>query len=168
VQSPNVRIVLLTSDDLPGYGEVIRQSFRTVADDFGWTPENAPTFTAYITNDRLRAKVSRNYYPYGLYADEELCGFVSLTRVGDDEYELNNLSVVPEHRHRGYGRQLLDYCKDRVREFGGHKITIGIVEENTVLRDWYAANGFAHKGVKKFPHQPFTAGYMEWTDGPAR
>lgn len=35
-------------------------------------------------------------------------------------------------------------------------------EENTILKTWYAANGFVHTGTKKFKHLPFTTGYMEW------
>jgi hypothetical protein len=31
-----------------------------------------------------------------------------------------------------------------------------------MLKDWYADNGFVHTGAKKFEHQPFTAGFMEW------
>ena len=48
---------------------------------------------------------------------------------------------------------MLDFCKAKVRELGGNIITIGIVEENTILKDWYAANGFVHTGIKKFDHQ---------------
>jgi ribosomal protein S18 acetylase RimI-like enzyme len=77
-------------------------------------------------------------------------------------YELNHLAVLPEWRHYGYGRRLLDFCKAKVRELSGEKISIGIVEENTRLKDWYASNGFIHRGIKKFEHQPFTAGFMEW------
>ena len=31
--------------------EVIRRSFQTVADEFGFTPENAPRFTAFATDE---------------------------------------------------------------------------------------------------------------------
>ncbi len=37
-----------------------------------------------------------------------------------------------------------------------------IIEENTVLKNWYIANGFVHTGTKKFDHLPFTTGYLEW------
>ena len=40
-------------------------------------------------------------------------------------------------------------------------VNIGIVEENTVLKNWYAAYGFIHIGTKKFEHLPFTSGYMK-------
>ncbi len=40
--------------DLPECVKVIRNSFQTVADEFGFTEENAPRFTAFATTeDRL-------------------------------------------------------------------------------------------------------------------
>ena len=36
-----------------------------------------------------------------------------------------------------------------------------IVKENTLLRKWYEAHGFAHTGAQKFDFFPFTCGYME-------
>jgi GNAT superfamily N-acetyltransferase len=155
-------IAPIGAERLPEYAEVVRRSFSTVAKDFGWTAENAPTFTAFITDERLYSKLTGGCYPYGLFVDDKVFGFVSLTGIGDGVYELNHLAVLSEWRHFGYGKKLLDFCKAKVREFGGYKITIGIVEENTRLKDWYAANGFIHTGTKKFEHQPFTAGFMEW------
>ena len=121
--------------------------------------------TSFITNERLADRIREGYYPYGYFVNGRLVGFVSLTDLGGGVFELNNLGVLPEHRRRGYGKELLDFCKEKVKELGGCKITIGIIEENTVLRDWYAANGFVHTGTKKFDHMPFTAGFMEWRIG---
>jgi ribosomal protein S18 acetylase RimI-like enzyme len=158
---PNYEIKPLTVDDLPEYAEVIRKSFATVADDFGWTQDAAPTFTAYITDEKLSAKYADGYYPIALYVDGVMAGFVSLTDVSGGAYELNHLAVLPEWRHCGHGKNLMWFCKNKVRELGGNKITISIVEENTVLKNWYAAYGFVHTGTKKFDWQPFTAGFME-------
>ena len=101
---------------------------------------------------------------YGLYCDRRLVGYVSLSQENDGVYELHNLAVLPEHRHEGYGKKLLDFCKNKIKALGCNKITIGIIEENTVLKNWYTANGFAHKGTKTFAHLPFTVGFMEWNE----
>jgi ribosomal protein S18 acetylase RimI-like enzyme len=152
----------LASDRLPEYADIIRKSFATVARDFGWTKEIAPTFTAFVTNEKLVEKIKDGYYTFGLYVGEKIFGFVSLTDIDNGTYELNHLAVLPEWRHYGYGKKMLDFCKDKVRELGGNRITIGIVEENIVLKNWYITNGFVHTGIKKFDWQPFTAGFMEW------
>ncbi len=41
------------TEDLPECVNVIRLSFRTVADEFGFTEENAPRFTAFATTEVL-------------------------------------------------------------------------------------------------------------------
>jgi ribosomal protein S18 acetylase RimI-like enzyme len=155
-------IAPIGAERLPEYAEVVRRSFSTVAKDFGWTVENAPGHISFTAYDRLRSKITEGYYPYGLFADDKVFGFVSLTDIGDGAYELNQLAVLQEWRHFGYGKKLLDFCKVKVREFGGNKIILDIIEENIRLKDWYASNGFIHTGTKKFEHLPFTTGYMEW------
>lgn len=156
------RISPLSVTHLPMYAEVIRQSFATVARDFNLTMVNCAGHTSFITNERLASKIKEGYYTFGYFVDGKLIGFTSLTEVGDAAYEMNNVSILPEYRHFGYGKSLLVFCKGKVEELGGNKITIGIVEENTVLKEWYAANGFIHTGTKRFKHLPFTVGYMKW------
>ena len=83
-------------------------------------------------------------------------------RQNDDSVELNNLAVLPEYRHLGIGKELVDYSITYSKNIlGANKIKIGIVEENTILKEWYEKIGFVHTGTKKFEHLPFTVGFME-------
>ena len=59
------------------------------------------------------------------------------------------------------GEQLVKDAYTKARLLDCTKINIGIVEENTVLRQWYEILGFRHVGTKKFDFFPFTCGYME-------
>jgi len=152
----------LTAAHLPQYADVIRRGFATVAKDFGWTRENCPVHTSFITDERLSAKITDKYYPFGLCVADKIFGFASLTDTGGGVYEMNHVSVLPEWRHYGYGKRMIDFCKRKVVEFGGAKILIGIVEENAILKEWYAANGFIHTGTKQYNGLPFTVGFMEW------
>ena len=44
-------------EEAPACVQLIRESFNTVAQEFGFTPENAPRFTAFaITAERLEAQ----------------------------------------------------------------------------------------------------------------
>ena len=38
-------------DDVPVCVDIIRNSFKTVADEFGFTVDNAPRFTAFATTE---------------------------------------------------------------------------------------------------------------------
>ena len=143
---------------------VIRVSFATVAEEFSLTEQNCPSHTSFIKVDKLKNNFERGWLMYGLYCDGQLVGYVSLSQENDGIYELHNLAVLPEHRHEGYGKQLLEFCKNKIKALGCNKITIGIIEENTVLKNWYTANGFVHTGIKTFAHLPFTVGFMEWNE----
>ena len=159
-----VEIQVLTAEHLPDYAGVIRKSFATVAKDFKLTKENCPGHTSFVTDERLSSEIMDGYYPFGLCIDKKIIGFASLTDMGGEVFEMKNVSVLPEYRHYGYGKKLFDFCKTKVKQLGGSKITIGIVEESTVLKDWYAANGFIHTGTKKFNQLQFTVGFMEWSE----
>ena len=154
----------LNLSDFPIAAEVIRASFTTVAKDFGITKENCPKHTSFITTDEIQKNSDWGWLIYGLYEDNQLIGHVSISksRETDRVYEIHNVAVLPEYRHRSYGKQLLDFCKTKVKEMGGIKIILGMIEENTILKNWYAANGFIHSGTKRFTHLPFMVGFMEW------
>ena len=148
--------------DLPACADVIRRSFRTVADEFGFTEQNAPRFTAFaMTEERLLWHMDGEHRI--MYLDEEdgmPCGYYSLLLRGEGACELGNLSVLPEYRHKGIGGRLLAHAMERAREQGCRVMEFSIVEENTVLRNWYESSGAVHTGTEKFDFFPFTCGYM--------
>ena len=157
-----ISIIKVTKDNLPECLEVIHRSFPTVADEFGLTKENCPKHTSFIPISYLETQMKWGWLMFGLYTDKSIIGYMSLSKKADKAYELHNLAILPEFRHNGFGKQLLDHAKETVKSLGGSKIKIGIIEESTVLKNWYITNGFEHVGTKKFDHLPFTSGYLEW------
>ena len=152
----------LTTAHLPEYADVIRRSFATAAKDYGLTIENCPIHWSFITDEALAEKFQDGYYPFGLFVDNKIIGFVSLAYIDDGIYEMNALSVLPEYRHNGYGKLLLDFCKNKMRELGGDLLKISLADTDIILKKWYVANGFIQTGVKKFESLPLPVGYMEW------
>ena len=141
---------------------VIRESFKTVADQFGFTEENAPRFTAFATDEnRIRWQLNGEHRPmYGYFLENKLAGYYSLLLQEENQCELNNLAVLPAERHQKIGEEMIRDAFSRASEMGCVQMNIGIVEENTVLRQWYEDLGFDHTGTKKFDFFPFTCGYM--------
>lgn len=148
---------------IPACVQLIRHSFRTVADDFGFTQENAPGFTAFATTEeRLRWHMQGEHRPmYAFFDGDTIIGYYSLQLEGNAHCELSNLCVHPSFRHQGIGEALLNHAFQTARELHYPALRIGIVEENRQLRSWYESFGFRHLGTKKFPHHPFTCGFME-------
>lgn len=144
--------------------KVIKESFMTVADEFGFSADNAPRFTAFATTvERLVYQLKEERRQMYAYHDEtyKIIGYYSLATQKNKECELNNLCVLPRYRHKKIGTLLLENACANAEKLGAKKINIGIVEENRVLRKWYEENGFVHIGTKKFDFFPFTCGYME-------
>ena len=153
----------MSIDEIPECVEVIRKSFQTVADEFGFTAENAPRFTAFATDaGRLYYQFTEEKRPMYVYlVGRKIVGYYSLALQDDGSAELSNLSVLPEYRHRGIGAKLMTSAMLKAKTFGKSVMKLGIVEENQVLRKWYEGFGFVHTGTQKFDFFPFTCGYLE-------
>lgn len=150
-------------EELSACADLIRKSFQTVADEFGFTRENAPRFTAFATTEeRLIWHMDGEHRL--MFLDEEdgsLCGYYSLLLRDKNECELGSLSVIPEYRHRGIGGKLLQHAMKTAEEQNCIVMNLSIVEENTILRNWYESYGAIHTGTEKFDFFPFTCGYMK-------
>lgn len=73
---------------------------------------------------------------------------------------LERLAVLPARRHRGIGRRLLERVATAARAQGARELSIGIIDDEVVLKRWYEALGFHVVGTKRLPHLPFTVCYL--------
>ena len=158
---PQFVINRVKENDLEACAQVIRTGFATVAKEFGLTPRNCPTNGAFMPTKRLKKDFDNKSLLYALSSKDCIVGFMQLEKKKGGRFVLKNLAVLPEYRHCGLGHMLLDFAAGKVRRLGGKAISIGIIEENTVLKKWYSDNGFIHMGTKTFDHLPFTVGFME-------
>lgn len=156
-----IRAVL--EQELTQCAALLREAFGTVAQELSLTQQNCPTNPAFITEERLTEEYHMGKEQFVLCKDDSLIGFAELTKKDDTTCELGRLAVLPKYRHMGGGKMLLDYAKEQAKKRGVKQITIGIIEENTRLKNWYEAHGFVHTGTKRFDHLPFTVGFMQIT-----
>ncbi|MCP4764043.1 MAG: GNAT family N-acetyltransferase [archaeon] len=158
--------------DLEKSVQIIRKSFLTVALQFNLTEKNAPSNPAYITFERLEQMKNENIKLFGLFHYEEnekkreieekkQIGFLAIEKADDSLYYLEKVAVLPEFRHRGYGKKILDFASDYVKKENGLKISVGMINENIILKNWYIKHSFVESSVKKFEHLPFTVCFLE-------
>jgi ribosomal protein S18 acetylase RimI-like enzyme len=157
----NYEISEVSEFELEECASVIRTGFLTVAQEFGITRENAPTNGAFMQKERLEEERAKGNIMYAMVHEGKTIGFMQLEKSTQELYFLQKLVILPEYRHMGLGKELLDFAKREVTKWGGTKISIGIIEENTVLKNWYLEYGFATTNTRKFEHLPFTVGFME-------
>ena len=148
---------------LPICLNIIQKSFATVAEEFNLTEESCPGHTAFMKLEKLQNSFESGNWMFLCYSGSVPVGFFSLKKIDSDTYELDHLAVLPEYRHNGIGKELLNYAENAVKEQNGKTIKIGIIEENTTLKNWYIKNGFIHTGTRRFEHLPFTVGFLEKT-----
>ncbi len=153
--------ILDSADELEKSVSVIRESFAGVALEFGLTGDNCPTHPSFQTLDRLRLMKDRGVELYGLFENAEQVGFVAVEEADDDLYYLERLAVLPGHRHRGRGRAMVEFVEQRVRHLGGKRISVGIIAEGRVLKDWYESLGFRETETKHFETLPFEVCFMD-------
>lgn len=149
--------------DLKDCVSVIKNSFKTVADEFGVTEENAPRFIAFNTDEeRINYQRYLEDRPmFGYFQRNKLVGYYSLFSINGEECELNGLCVLPEYRHRHIGEKLLKHSIEQAKSHGFTRMVTGIFEDKAELRTWFENNGFVHTGTKKYDFLPFMFGYME-------
>lgn len=141
---------------------VIRSAFATVAEEFGFTPENNPTNGAFLQPLKLEEERLRGVRQFGLFLPDGMqAGFVALEEAANGIWYLEKLAVCPTFRHCGYGRALVDFARGFAGRAGGERVSIAIINENTCLKDWYVRYGFTETGQKHFDHLPFTVCFLE-------
>ena len=154
-------IRIITGEPLEPSVAIIRRAFRTVAEEMDFTEENAPTHPSFMTVPRLEDTRRKGAIFWGLFINNQQAGFVAVEKTNDGKYCMERLAVLPEFRHRGNGKVLVDTAISYARSQGGKKLYIGMVNEHTVLKNWYLAMGFKEISVQKFEHLPFTVAFME-------
>ena len=153
-----------TDSDVRLLVDLIRRSFRDVADRFRLTAENCPSHPSNCTRDWIVSAMANGVRFFILEVDETACGCVALEQPNSDVCYLERLAVLPELRGRGYGRTLVEHGLNVARDLGAGRIEIGLIADHFELRDWYLRLGFEiTRDNAMFDHLPFGVTLMART-----
>jgi ribosomal protein S18 acetylase RimI-like enzyme len=141
--------------------DIIRLSFETVAVELNLTRNNCPTHPSFITHDDLLALKRKGLNLFGLFVENYQIAFVAVEKANDDLFYIEKLAVLPQHRHQGFGKQLMLCAIEYIKKSMGKKISIGIINEHSLLKNWYKNIGFREVATKNFVHLPFTVCFLE-------
>ena len=141
--------------------DIIKASFKTVADQFGLTYINSPTNPAFTTFDNLKS-IAVKAECFGVYINETPCGFFALEfNIDLKTAYLERVCVLPELRHRGIGKTILNFAENYCKKRGVEKISIGIMDQNIQLKKWYKHNSFNETEIRQFTHLKFDVCFLE-------
>ena len=150
-----------TIEDSEILSEIISESHRDVAERFSLTPENCPKHPSNCTSSWIKADFARGVRYFLMFQEGDALGCTGLEIQSPDVCYLERLSVLPEKRGNRFGVELLRHALDCAVSNGVSKVSIGIIDRYTELKEWYRKLGFIEVGTKTFPHLPFTVCFME-------
>jgi len=146
--------------DTPILSELIRRSFRDVADKFGLTPVNAARHPSNCEDSWVEDDMRKGITYYLLECDSQTVGCVALERSTPDVCFLNRLAVLPAWRGKGFGKMLVRHAFDEAQKLAFSRVHIAIIAEHDELKRWYLRLGFVAQETKAFPHLPFKVTYL--------
>jgi len=156
------RIRRARAQDIDILVEIIRTSFRGVADRLGLTPENCPKHPSNCTTQWVRGGRDRGVVYFILEEEGRVSGCVALERVDQKGCYLERLAVLPDRRRRGLGRALVDHVLMQAGRLGADRVGIGIIAAQAELKEWYRTMGFVEGETKEFAHLPFRVTFMSY------
>lgn len=149
-----------TKDDVELLAQLIRDSFKDVADRFSLSSDNAPTHPSHCTAKWIESALDKGIEYFILESEGKPHGCVALEHASADVCYLERLAVIPEFRQRGFGEALVRHVLEQAKSMGAKRVEIGIIAEQFDLRGWYEKLGFVVKGTKHFDHLPFQVAFM--------
>jgi len=158
----NSEMRICTKADAQVLAETTRKSFQDVADRFGLTRENAPRHPSNCTADWIREYMERGITYFAIENNNHVVGCVALEQANSQVCYLERLAVLPNQRRRGFGKALVEHALSEAKLLGVNYVSIGIIAEQTELKDWYKRLGFVEGESKEFPHLPFRVTFMSY------
>ena len=143
------------TSDVSELSSLIRHAYRDVADRFLLTPKSCPKHPSNCTDKWVENDLSRGVRYFILEKDRRPFGCVAIEMASHGLCYLERLAVLPHERHKGYGLQLVEHVFQEARNLNVKKISIGIINRQTELKQWYQKIGFVEGEIKEIEHLPF-------------
>lgn len=141
---------------------IVSKSNKDVAELLGLNIENAPKHPSFCNSDWILADFERSQEYFLSIENGISTGCVAFEQAEKDTAYLNRLSVLPKYRNRGTGAALVKHIINYSKAKSLTNISIGIIAEHSVLKEWYLKLGFTEGTIHKFDHLPFNVLYMKY------
>lgn len=140
--------------------QIVKEANIPVAELIGLTNENCPKHPSNCSKDWILESMDNGEEYYLLETEGSYVGCVAYQDPETETSYLNRLAVLPEYQNKGYGQELVSYHEKLSKDNNKVSVSIGIIDSNIKLKEWYKKLGYIENGKKEFPHLPFTVCYM--------
>ena len=97
--------------------------------------------------------IGKNDFFFAVKIDESIAGLLYLCKYRgesrDDTGEIGGIYLSPEYWHKGYGKKMMDFSIDFLKNKGYNTIKIWVLEQNKNAIDFYKRFGFSFDGTEK-------------------
>lgn len=151
-------------EKLQACANLIRIAFETVAFEYHLTNENCPSHPSFISIEKLTEMYNKGVLMFAWMDENKPVGFVSIEQsdLTKPWWYIEKLAVLPKYRHKSIGEKLIRLAIGEIEQRGGTHISIALIDEQTILKNWYTKLGFKWVASKKFDHLPFRVCFMEF------
>jgi GNAT superfamily N-acetyltransferase len=144
----------ITNDDVPSIVSLMNRAYRDPSSS--WCSE-----ADYISGDRttealvradMLAKPHASFLKWVTAPDDQLSGCVWLEPVANGTWYLGSLATESNQQNTGSGRTILAAAEQWVRERGGTRVRMTVVNVRDTLIAWYLRRGYHRTGEEPFPY----------------
>ncbi|MGL1892749.1 MAG: GNAT family N-acetyltransferase [Spirochaetaceae bacterium] len=150
-----------TAEDIDNVSNVIRDANKPVALILHLTPENCPKHPSNCNSGWIADAMGKGEVFFILEIKGKVIGCIAYQDAQADVCYLSRLAVLPEFQKQGYGEKLTSYFQQYAKDQGKKTAGIGVINQNTNLKDWYKKIGYIETKIKNFKHLPFDVCFME-------
>ena len=141
--------------------KIIHAAYIPVAEHFGLTDDNCPdSGRATLKFESLLQEYENGELMFVYCDNGKIIGYIGMCRSGM-VLKIDDIVVVPEYQGKGVGSDMLNFAKSYAGDRGCIKLRLGMIDNNTELKNWYRNRGFETVELKQYPNAPFATGYME-------
>ncbi len=150
----SIQIKEITPDRFSDIIEVIAETweptYRPILD-----PEQISFMQGAIyTPESLQQQREAGQHFFGLYQNDVIAGFASVSALEKDTYKLNKIYVKPDFQGKGYGQLLLGHLEQEVLKLNGKSLLLNVNRYNKA-RKFYERQGFTVVKEEDVPIGPY-------------
>jgi ribosomal protein S18 acetylase RimI-like enzyme len=150
-------VKIVTEGMLKECFDVMDVSYKAAAEKAGFPGRGRANYTY----EDLLTEYKGGSILYCKQAEGKITGIIRYKMREDGVCKISDIAVLPECQRGGYGKELLDFVKQKARELGAEKAELGMFDDNDDLKRWYEKNGFYSIATKTYEGSPFVIRIME-------
>ena len=128
---------------------ILNRAFLSFANEYNFTKENAPNHLAFINSERVDAFLDNGLKMYGYETNGKVVGCAGYSFYKENVYLIERLAILPEYQSKGFGKSIMGFIENKIKNIGGKIIEIHVTDKNIPSREWYKKQGYVEIRIQE-------------------